>query len=32
LTQNLSKLPAKDQPIVVYCGVGHRGGIAMMAL
>jgi rhodanese-related sulfurtransferase len=32
LTQNLDKLPAKDQPIVVYCGVGHRGGVGMMAL
>jgi rhodanese-related sulfurtransferase len=32
LAQNLDKLPAKDQPIVVYCGVGHRGGIAMEAL
>jgi len=32
LIQNLDKLPAKDQPIVVYCAVGHRGGLAMMAL
>jgi rhodanese-related sulfurtransferase len=32
LTQNLSKLPAKDQPIVVYCAIGHRGGLAMMTL
>lgn len=32
LTANLDKLPAKDQPIVVYCAIGHRGGIAMTAL
>ncbi len=32
LTQNLDKLPAKDQPVVVYCGVGHRGGIALVVL
>lgn len=28
LSQNLDKLPAQDQPIIVYCGIGHRGGIA----
>lgn len=32
LTQNLDKLPAKDQPIVVYCAIGHRGAIAMTVL
>jgi rhodanese-related sulfurtransferase len=32
LTQNLDKLPAKDQPIVVYCAIGHRGAIAMETL
>ena len=32
LTQNLDKLPAKDQPIVTYCGIGHLGAIAMMTL
>lgn len=32
LTQNLDKLPAKDQPIVVYCAIGHRGAVAMMTL
>ena len=32
LLQNLDKLPALDQPIVVYCASGHRGGIAMAAL
>ncbi|HLF26924.1 MAG TPA: rhodanese-like domain-containing protein [Anaerolineae bacterium] len=29
---NLDKLPALDQPIVVYCGSGHRGGMALAAL
>jgi rhodanese-related sulfurtransferase len=29
---NLDKLPAKDQPIVVYCASGHRGGMVMAAL
>jgi rhodanese-related sulfurtransferase len=29
---NLDKLPAKDQPIVVYCASGHRGGMMMTAL
>ena len=32
LLKNLDKLPALDQPIVVYCGSGHRGGFAMAAL
>ncbi len=32
LTQNLSKLPAKDQPIVVYCAIGHRGAMALETL
>jgi rhodanese-related sulfurtransferase len=32
LTQNLDKLPAQDQPIIVYCGVGHRGAIAVEVL
>jgi rhodanese-related sulfurtransferase len=32
LTDNLDKLPALDQPIVVYCAVGHRGAIAMETL
>lgn len=32
LLDNLDKLPAQDQPIVVYCGVGHRGGIAVEVL
>lgn len=30
--KNLDKLPAQDQPIVVYCGSGHRGALAMAAL
>jgi rhodanese-related sulfurtransferase len=32
LLKNLDKLPAKDQPIVTLCAVGHRGGLAMVAL
>ena len=33
LFTNLSKLPQdKAAPVVVYCAVGHRGAIAMMAL
>ena len=32
LTQNLDKLPAKDQAILVYCGIGHRGGITALVL
>ena len=30
--KNLDKLPAQDQPIVIYCASGHRGGFAMAAL
>ena len=30
--KNLDKLPAQDQPIVVYCGSGHRGGYVLSAL
>ncbi len=30
--KNLDKLPALDQPIVIYCGSGHRGGMVMAAL
>lgn len=30
--QNLDKLPGLDEPIVVYCRTGHRGGLAMTAL
>ncbi|RJP47197.1 MAG: hypothetical protein C4583_17435 [Anaerolineaceae bacterium] len=29
---NLDKLPALDQPIVVYCASGHRGAMVMAAL
>ncbi len=29
---NLDKLPAKDQPIVVYCASGHRGAMVMTSL
>ena len=32
LTKNLDKLPAKDQAIVVYCAIGHRGAMAMQTL
>jgi len=32
LLKNLDKLPALDKPIVVYCGSGHRGGLAISAL
>lgn len=32
LLQNLDKLPALDQPIVIYCGSSHRGSMAMAAL
>lgn len=32
LIKNLDKLPAKDQPIVVACGSGHRSAIGMEAL
>ena len=30
--QNLDKLPARDQSIVVTCGSGHRSALAMTAL
>ena len=29
---NLDKLPAQDQPIVIYCASGHRGALVMSAL
>jgi rhodanese-related sulfurtransferase len=32
LTQHLDLLPAKDAPIVVVCGSGHRSAVAMTAL
>ena len=32
LTQSLDKLPAFDAPIIVYCGIGHRGGMALVTL
>jgi rhodanese-related sulfurtransferase len=32
LLKNLDKLPAQDQPIVIYCASGHRGGLALPAL
>jgi rhodanese-related sulfurtransferase len=32
LLNNLDKLPAKDQPIVIYCASGHRGGMALASL
>lgn len=32
LLNNLDKLPAADQTIVIYCASGHRGGMAMSAL
>ncbi|MBK8034340.1 MAG: rhodanese-like domain-containing protein [Chloroflexi bacterium] len=32
LTQHLDLLPNLDQPMVVYCGSGHRSAIAMTAL
>jgi rhodanese-related sulfurtransferase len=32
LLKNLDKLPGLDEPIVVYCASGHRGGLAMAAL
>jgi rhodanese-related sulfurtransferase len=32
VVRNLDKLPALDQPIVVYCGIGHRGAMIMSAL
>lgn len=30
--KNLDKLPARDQPIVIYCASGHRGALVMAAL
>jgi len=30
--QNLNKLPGLDDPIVVYCASGHRGGFVFAAL
>ena len=32
LAQNLHLLPPQDTPMVVYCAIGHRGGIATLAL
>lgn len=32
LLNNLDKLPGLDEPIVVYCGSGHRGGYTLMTL
>lgn len=32
LTASLDMLPAQDQPIIVYCGIGHRGAIATEVL
>jgi len=32
LLKNLDKLPGLDEPIVVYCASGHRGGFALTAL
>lgn len=32
LLKSLDKLPDKNKPIVAYCAVGHRGGLAMMTL
>lgn len=32
LLKNLDKIPAKDQPIVAVCAIGHRGAMAMMTL
>ncbi|HSO11213.1 MAG TPA: rhodanese-like domain-containing protein [Anaerolineales bacterium] len=29
---NLDKLPGLDEPIVTYCGSGHRGGMMLAAL
>lgn len=32
LLKNLDKLPGLDDPIVLYCASGHRGGMAFAAL
>ncbi len=32
LLNSLDKLPGLDEPIVLYCGSGHRGGIALALL
>jgi rhodanese-related sulfurtransferase len=32
LLQNLDKLPGLDEPIVIYCASGHRGGLGLMSL
>ena len=32
LTESLDMLPAQDQPIIVYCGIGHRGAMATEVL
>jgi rhodanese-related sulfurtransferase len=32
LLNNLDKLPGLDDPIVVYCASGHRGGYTLMTL
>jgi rhodanese-related sulfurtransferase len=32
LTQSLDMLPAQGEPILVYCGIGHRGAIAAEVL
>jgi rhodanese-related sulfurtransferase len=32
LLEHLDQLPAQDESIVVYCGSGHRGGLAISAL
>jgi len=32
LLQNLDKLPGLDEPIVIYCASGHRGGMIMASL
>ena len=32
LLDNLDKLPAKDEAIVIYCASGHRGGITLATL
>jgi rhodanese-related sulfurtransferase len=32
LLKNLDKLPGLDEPIVIYCASGHRGGLAFASL